>query len=85
MRARDRWARQARPVREGIVAHSTVRFAAGAGVIAASLLIVGPNPAQAVADKHGGVAGLFLIPAIGVVLGYRQARAAHSLRDSWRT
>jgi hypothetical protein len=39
-------------VREGIVAHSTVRFAAGAGVIAASLLIVGPNPALAVADKH---------------------------------
>jgi hypothetical protein len=40
-------------VREGIVAHSTVRFAAGAGVVAASLLIVGPNPAQAIADKHG--------------------------------
>jgi hypothetical protein len=40
-------------VREGIVAHSTVRFAAGAGVVAASLLIVGPNPAQAGADKHG--------------------------------
>jgi hypothetical protein len=40
-------------VRKGIVAHSTVRFAAGAGVVAASLLIVGPNPAQAVADKHG--------------------------------
>jgi hypothetical protein len=39
--------------REGIVAHSTVRFAAGAGVVAASLLILGPNPAQAVADKHG--------------------------------
>ena len=33
--------------------HSTIRFAAGAGVVAASLLIVGPNPAQAVADKHG--------------------------------
>src|SRR3954470_8093986 len=40
-------------VKEGIVAYSTVRFAAGAGVVAASLLIVGPNPAQAVADKHG--------------------------------
>jgi hypothetical protein len=39
--------------RKGIVAHSTVRFAAGAGVVAASLLIVGPNPAQAVADRHG--------------------------------
>ena len=33
---------------EGIVVHSTIRFAAGAGVFAASLLIVGPNPAQAV-------------------------------------
>ncbi len=32
---------------------STIRFAAGAGVFAASLLIVGPNPAQAVADKNG--------------------------------
>ncbi len=32
---------------------STIRFAAGAGVVAASLLIVGPNPGQAVADKHG--------------------------------
>lgn len=35
------------------MAHSTVRFAAGAGVIAASLLVVGPNPAHAFADKHG--------------------------------
>ncbi len=35
------------------MAHSTVRFAAGASVVAASLMIVGPNPAQAVADKHG--------------------------------
>ena len=35
------------------MAHSTVRFAAGAGVVVASLLILGPNPAQAVADKHG--------------------------------
>jgi hypothetical protein len=40
-------------VREGIVAHSAVRIAAGAGVVAASLLIVGPNPAAAVADRHG--------------------------------
>jgi hypothetical protein len=44
---------RAQYVREGIVAHSTVRFAAGAGVLAASLLIAGPNPAHAVADKHG--------------------------------
>ena len=35
------------------MAHSTVRIAAGAGVVAASLLIVGPNPAPAVADKPG--------------------------------
>jgi hypothetical protein len=53
MQARDPWVRQTQLVREGIVAHSTVRFAAGAGVVAASLLIVGPNPAQAVADKNG--------------------------------
>jgi hypothetical protein len=42
-----------RLVKEGIVAQSTIRCAAGAGVVAASLLIMGPNPAQAVADKHG--------------------------------
>jgi hypothetical protein len=35
------------------VAQSTIRFAAGAGVLAASLLVMGPNPAHAVADKHG--------------------------------
>ena len=40
-------------VREGIVAQSTVRFAASAGVVAASLLILGPFPALAVADKGG--------------------------------
>jgi hypothetical protein len=38
--------------REGIVAESTIRFAAGASIIAASLKVAGPNPAQAVADKH---------------------------------
>lgn len=32
---------------------STIRFAAGAGVVAASLLIVGPCPAPAVADEGG--------------------------------
>lgn len=32
---------------------SIVRFAAGAGLVAATLLIVGPYPAQAVADKNG--------------------------------
>ena len=39
--------------REVIVARSTLRFAAGAGVIVASFLLAGPNPAQAWADKHG--------------------------------
>ena len=48
-----RWVQPTPSVREGIVAQSTIRFAAGAGVVAASLLIVGPYPAQAVADKHG--------------------------------
>ncbi len=37
-----------------------------------------------VTDPLAGVAGLILIPAIGLVLGYRQARAAQSLRDSLR-
>ena len=48
-----RWVQQTPNVWEGIVAQSTIRFAAGAGVVAASLLIVGPYPAEAVADKHG--------------------------------
>lgn len=39
--------------REGIVAPSTIRFAASAGTLAASLLVLGPSPAQAVADKGG--------------------------------
>lgn len=52
MQARDPGC-AARLVREGIVAQSTVRIAAGAGVVAASLLIVGPNPAPAFADKPG--------------------------------
>ena len=38
---------------KGIVAYSTVRIAAGASVVAASLLLVAPNPAPASADKHG--------------------------------
>ena len=33
------------------MAHSAIRIAAGAGVVAASLLIVGPNPADAAADE----------------------------------
>ena len=49
-----RWARS-KPERSGKGSWRSrlVRFAAGAGVVAASLLIVGPNPAQAVADKNG--------------------------------
>ncbi len=38
-----------------------------------------------VTDPLAGLAGLILIPAIGAVLGYRQARAAQSLRESLRT
>src|SRR6476661_8053122 len=53
MQARDPGFGKTRLVRKGIVAQSTVRLAAGASVVAASLLIVGPNPAHAVADKHG--------------------------------
>jgi hypothetical protein len=45
----------------------------------------GTGTADTVTDPLAGVAGLFLIPAIGAVLGYRQARAAQSLRDSVRT
>jgi hypothetical protein len=52
MLRRDSWS-ATQLVREGIVTQSTVRFAASASLIAASLLMVGPNPAQAVADKHG--------------------------------
>jgi hypothetical protein len=36
-------------------------------------------------DPLAGVAGLILIPAVGAVLGYRQARAAQSVRESART
>ncbi len=46
---------------------------------------VGYGTADTVTDPLAGVAGLFLIPAIGAVLGYRQARAAQSLRESLRT
>jgi hypothetical protein len=45
----------------------------------------GYGTADTVTDPLAGVAGLFLIPAIGAVLGYRQARAAQSLRESLRT
>jgi hypothetical protein len=45
----------------------------------------GTGTADTVTDPLAGVAGLILIPAIGAVLGYRQARAAQSLRESLRT
>jgi hypothetical protein len=44
--------RQLQLVGEGIVAQSTVRFAASAGVVAASLLILGPCPPLALADEN---------------------------------
>ena len=46
------WVRQPQSVRKGIVAQATVRITAG-GFVAASLLMLGPLPAQAVAEKHG--------------------------------
>jgi hypothetical protein len=45
----------------------------------------GTSTIDTVTDPLAGLAGLILIPAIGAVLGYRQARAAQSLRDSLRT
>ena len=45
----------------------------------------GTSTTDTVTDPLAGLAGLILIPAIGAVLGYRQARAAQSLRDSLRT
>ncbi|WNG94643.1 hypothetical protein [Mycobacterium sp. ITM-2016-00318] len=56
--------------------------------IGAAELVVGQfgyGTTDTVTDPLAGVAGLFLIPAIGAVLGYRQARAAQSLRESLRT
>lgn len=44
----------------------------------------GTGTTDTVTDPLAGVAGLILIPAIGAVLGYRQARAAQSLRESLR-
>jgi hypothetical protein len=45
----------------------------------------GTGTTDTVADPLAGVAGLILIPAIGAVLGHRQARAAQSLRESLRS
>ena len=45
----------------------------------------GTATTDTVTDPLAGLAGLILIPAIGAVLGYRQARAAQSLRESLRT
>ena len=35
-------------------------------------------------DPLAGLAGLILIPAIGAAVGYRQARAAQTVRESTR-
>lgn len=51
-------------------------------------LVVGEfatGTADTVTDPLAGVAGLILIPAVGAVLGFRQARAAQSLRESLRS
>jgi hypothetical protein len=45
----------------------------------------GIGTTDTVTDPLAGVAGLILIPAIGAILGYRQARAAQSLRESLRS
>jgi hypothetical protein len=44
----------------------------------------GTGTTVTVTDPLAGVAGLILIPAIGAVLGYRQARGAQTLRESLR-
>jgi hypothetical protein len=44
----------------------------------------GTGTVDSVTDPLAGAAGLILIPAVGAVLGYRQARAAQSLRESLR-
>ena len=46
-------------------------------------LVVAPTASLA-ADPLWGVAGLLLIPAAGAILGYRQARAAHSAAELGR-
>ncbi|WP_123023887.1 hypothetical protein [Mycolicibacterium stellerae] len=46
---------------------------------------LGTSTTDTVTDPLAGLAGLILLPAIGAVLGFRQARAAQSLRDSLRT
>ncbi len=46
---------------------------------------LGTSTIDTVTDPLAGLAGLILIPAIGAALGFRQARAAQSLKDSART
>ena len=41
-------------------------------------------PAAELTDPLWGVAGLLLVPAAGAILGYRQARAAHSAAELGR-
>ena len=45
---------------------------------------LGPGEIDTTTDPLFGLAGLLLIPAVGAALGYRQARAAQSLRESTR-
>ena len=45
---------------------------------------MGPPEIDTPTDPLFGLAGLLLIPAVGAALGYRQARAAQSLRESTR-
>ncbi|RDH74640.1 hypothetical protein DVS77_30795 [Mycolicibacterium moriokaense] len=45
---------------------------------------LGTSTIDTVPDPLAGLAGLILIPAVGAVLGYRQAKAAQSLRESLR-
>jgi hypothetical protein len=68
-------------VREGIVAYSTVRIAAGAGVVAASLLIVGPNPAPAFADKHRWSSDDYVNNGSGRQGGYAKRDVSNVVKD----
>jgi hypothetical protein len=72
----------ARWVREGIVAYTTVRIAAGAGVVAASLLVVGPNPAPGFADKHGWSSDDYGNKGSGRHDGYAKRGASNVVKDA---
>ena len=63
------------------MAYSTVRIAAGAGVVAASLLIVGPNPAPAFADKPGWSSDDYGNNGPGRQGGYAKRDASNVVKD----